>query len=383
MIVLARFWFDISWLDSILRLLLLVGFMTVNALLLIWAERKVLARMQARIGPTRTGPMGLLQSIADGGKLMSKEDVKPSTADRWVFDLAPFALFVPIFVSFMVLPYSRQVWVRSLPLGLFFVVAVQSVSIVGILMAGWASDSKYALLGGVRAVAQMVSYEIPLVLSILAVAMVSQTLDLREIVEGQRTVPNIVIQPLAFVIFLIAALAELTRNPFDIPVAESEVVGGPFLEYSGIRWSMFFLGEYTNLFVMSLFGTVVFLGGYAWPFGLNVGWGLQLVLTMVKVTLMILLMFWIRGSLPRLRIDQLMSFAWKLLIPLSFAMIFVNGLIQIYVDDTRVQKTLLGVTSLLMVVFLFEAVRRGVRRTGRSPRAERVAALRARAARGV
>jgi len=372
-------WFGIGWLDAFLRVQLLVGFMTVNVLLLIWAERKVLARIQQRLGPTRTGPMGLLQSVADAGKLLTKEDVKPTTADRWVFDFAPFALFVPIFVSFLALPYARDVWVRSLPLGLFFVMAIQSVTIVGMLMAGWGSDSKYALLGGVRSVAQMISYEIPLVLSVVGIAMLSGSLDFNVIIEAQDVVPNIVYQPLGFFIFLTAAMAELARNPFDIPVAESEVVGGPFVEYSGIRWSMFFLGEYTNLFVMSLLGTVLFLGGYAWPFGLDVGWPLQLALTMGKVSLMILLLFWIRGSLPRLRIDQLMSFAWKVLIPLTFVQIFLNGLVLTYAWP----KIILTFTSGAFLLLAAYAIRRGVRRTGRVPREQRLDALRIREARGL
>jgi NADH-quinone oxidoreductase subunit H len=376
-------WFGIGWLDAILRLQLLVGFMTVNALLLIWAERKVLGRVQQRMGPTRTGPSGLLQSVADGAKLLLKEDVKPSTADRWVFNFAPFALFVPIFVSFLALPYSENVWVRALPLGLFFVVAIQSVSIVGMLMAGWGSDSKYALLGSARAVAQMISYEIPLVLAVVLPAMVAQSLDFRVIIEAQASVPFLVVQPLAFFVFFVAAMAELARNPFDIPVAESEVVGGPFVEYSGIRWSMFFLGEYTNLFIMALLGAVLFLGGYAWPFGLlgiEVHWVIQAMVTMAKVTLLILVFMWVRGSMPRLRIDQLMNFAWKVLLELIFIQIFVTGLILVY--DPPLTWLWLSVTSGLLLVATFEIVRRGVRRTGRSPREERLARLRARAARG-
>lgn len=377
--ILFGYAFDIAWLDAIIRLNILVGFMTVNALLLIWAERKVLGRLQARLGPTRTGPFGLLQSIADAGKLLSKEDVKPTSSDRWLFDFAPFVFFVPVFVSFLALPYSDSLFVRSLPLGLFFVMAVQSVTIVGLLMAGWASDNKYALLGGARSVAQMISYEIPLVLSVLAVAMMTQSLDFLQIVRDQETVPNIVWQPMAFVIFIIAAIAELGRQPFDMPVAESETVGGPFIEYSGMRWSMFFLAEYTNLFVMSLLATVMFLGGYAWPFGLDVGWGLQVVLTMVKVTVMILFLLWVRGSMPRLRIDQLMSYAWKVLIPLTFVQVLVNGLVMVY-DWPKIILTVFGLAG---VAFLFWITRRSVFASTRRPREERLAALRARAARGV
>ncbi|MGD9893257.1 MAG: NADH-quinone oxidoreductase subunit H, partial [Dehalococcoidia bacterium] len=244
--------FGIDWLDAIIRLVILTLFMTVLVMFLTWLERKVAARLQQRLGPTRTGPIGLLQPVADAGKLLTKEDLRPSTADPWLFQLAVFGLFVPIFVSFIALPYTRDLWVRSLPLGLFFIVAMQSVSIVGILMAGWGSDSKYALVGAARGVAQMISYEIPLVLSVLVIAILSQSLDLITIVEDQATVPNIVWQPLAFGIFVVAVLAELGRQPFDMSVSESEVAGGFFIEYSGIRWSLFQLAEFANLFILSV-----------------------------------------------------------------------------------------------------------------------------------
>jgi NADH-quinone oxidoreductase subunit H len=296
-----------------------------------------------------------------------------------VFNLAVFGVFVPIFLSFVVLPYTDELWIRALPLGLFFVLAVQSVSIVGILMAGWGSDSKYALLGAVRGVAQMISYEIPLVLSVLSVAMLAQSLDLLTIVEQQDVVPNVVWQPLPFVLYLVAVMAELNRQPFDMAVSESEVAGGFFIEYSGIRWSMFQLAEFANVFILSVFGSVLFLGGYAWPFGLDVGWPLQIVLTLVKTSLLILFIIWARFSLPRLRIDQMMSFAWKVLIPLTFVQIFLNGLVLIY----DWPKLILTVTGLLILVLVSMVVRRAVLRTTRSPRHERVEAMRIRAARGV
>jgi NADH-quinone oxidoreductase subunit H len=288
-------------------------------------------------------------------------------------------VFVPIFCSFVVLPYTDQLWIRSLALGLFFVIAIQSVSIVGILMAGWGSDSKYALLGAVRGVAQMISYEIPLVLSVLCVAMLAQSFDLLRIVEQQDKVPYAVYQPLPFVIFVVAVIAELNRQPFDMAVSESEVAGGFFIEYSGIRWSLFQLAEFANLFILSVFGSVIFLGGYAWPFGLDVGWPLQIVLTVVKASLLIVFIIWTRFSLPRLRIDQMMSFAWKVLIPLVFVQVFLNGLIQIY-DWPRQILTVVGVVMLVLVSMV---VRRAVLRTTRSPRHERVEAMRIRAARGL
>ncbi|MGE0539026.1 MAG: NADH-quinone oxidoreductase subunit NuoH [Dehalococcoidia bacterium] len=371
--------FGIDWLDAIIRLVILTLFMTVLVMFLTWLERKVAARLQQRLGPTRTGPIGLLQPVADAGKLLTKEDLRPSTADPWLFQLAVFGLFVPIFVSFIALPYTRDLWVRSLPLGLFFIVAMQSVSIVGILMAGWGSDSKYALVGAARGVAQMISYEIPLVLSVLVIAILSQSLDLITIVEDQATVPNIVWQPLAFGIFVVAVLAELGRQPFDMSVSESEVAGGFFIEYSGIRWSLFQLAEFANLFILSVFGSVLFLGGYAWPFGLDVGWPLQFVLTVIKASLMVVAIMWIRFSMPRLRIDQLMTFAWKLLIPLILVQVFLNGLVLMY----DLPKIVLTISGLIILAAAGMTVRTLVRRTARSPRDQRLEAMRIRAARGL
>jgi NADH-quinone oxidoreductase subunit H len=367
--------FGVAWADALIRLLVVVLFMTVTVMLLIWLERKFVARIQQRMGPTRTGPIGLLQSVADAGKLIAKEDVRPTTADKLTFELAPFVFFVPIFLGWVVVPFSENVGVRvDLPLGLFFIVAMASVSILGMLMAGLGSDSKYALLGGIRAIAQMISYEIPLVLSILAVAMMAQSMDIGTIIEGQGRVPNLVWQPLGFFIFMVAVTAELARRPFDLPVAESELVGGPHVEYSGIRWSMFFLAEYTNLFLLSLLGQAIFLGGYEWPLGSDIGWGWQIALTFIKTTIFILVFMWIGGTFPRLRIDQLMAYAWKVLIPLSLVQIFITGLTKVYEWPDAV----MGVASGIVLLLSFFAVQRAVRQGGRLPRDERLAYIRAR-----
>ena len=336
------------WLDAVIRLQIIVGLMTVVVMGLIYIERKVIARFQMRLGPTRTGPMGLLQAVADALKLVAKEDIRPKNADPWVFELAPYFVFVPIFLGFIAIPFALDWNVRVLELGLFYIVAIFSVNIVGWVMAGWGSDNRYAMLGALRAAAQAISYELPLILSLLAVAMVADSLSLDEIIQSQRNVPNIVWQPMAFVIFFIAMIAELNRTPFDIPVGESEVVGGPFVEYSGIRWSMFFLAEYAALFILALLTSAVFLGGWAWPFGEDVGVGLQFGLTAVKTGLVIFTVFWVRVTFPRLRIDQLMSFSWKVLLPLSFAQILVNGLILVY-DWPNI---LLLITSGIGLVFL-------------------------------
>ena len=319
-----------AWVDAVIRIVIIVSLMTVVVMALIYLERKIIARFQMRLGPTRTGPIGLLQSVADALKLLGKEDLRPKGADPWVFELAVYFVFIPIFLGFVAIPFAFDWNVRVLELGLFYIVAVSSVNIVGLVMAGWGSDNRYAMLGALRAAAQAISYEVPLILSVLAVAMVAQSLNLNVIVEQQGRVPYIVWQPLAFTIFFGAMLAELNRSPFDIPVGESEVVGGPFVEYSGIRWSLFFLAEYAGLFILALLGSAVFLGGWAWPLGEEAGAWLQFLLTAVKTGFLIFMVFWVRVTVPRMRIDQLMAFSWKVLLPLSFALILANGLVLVY-----------------------------------------------------
>ncbi len=374
------FGFEINiWLDAIARLGLAVGLMTVAAMALIYLERKVIARFQQRLGPTRTGPVGILQSPADALKLLGKEDLRPRSADPWVFELAPYFVFVPIFLVFVAIPFAFDWQIRVLELGLLYVLAVSSINIVGWVMAGWGSDNRYAMLGALRAAAQGISYELPLVLALVAVAMVVSlpgdvrgSLNLAEIVTEQGHIPYIVWQPLAFAIFYIAMLAELNRTPFDIPVGESEVVGGPFVEYSGIRWSMFFLGEYTALLLFSLLGAAVFLGGWAWPLGErisdeNAALGLiyQFALTAAKAGLLIFTVFWVRATMPRLRVDQLMAFSWKVLLPLTFAQIAVNGLVLVYGWPDIVLLLASGTGLILLAVIIDRAVRRPAAPPGR------------------
>jgi len=345
------------WLDALAGLIVIVALMTITVLALIYIERKIWARIQQRLGPMRVGPHGTLQTLADAIKLIGKEDLRPAGADRWVFELAPFAVFVPSFLAFVAIPFTRDWAVSFLDLGVFYVVAVTGLSFLGFLMAGWGSDNKYALLGGMRAAAQLISYEIPLVLSLLAVSMVAGTLSLSEIVEFQGRVPLFVWQPLAFYIFIVAALAELERQPFDIPTADSEVVGGPFIEYSGIRWSMFFLASYANLFIYSLLGALVFLGGWDWPLGGEVGLGLQLLWIFVKTSFLILLFVWCRVTFPRLRIDQLMSYCWKVLIPLAFLQIFMNGLVLVYEWPDGILAITSGAGLVLAGYIIYHVVR--------------------------
>ena len=341
------------WIDSLARVGIIVGMMTVVVMALIYIERKIIARFQMRLGPTRTGPMGMMQSLADALKLVGKEDLRPRNADPWVFELAVYFVFVPIFLGFIVVPFTIGWSVRALELGLLYLVATSSVNVLGWVMAGWGSDNRYAMLGGLRAAAQAISYEIPLVLSLLAAAMLAGSFNLATIVEAQGRVPFIVWQPLAFLIFYIATLAELNRSPFDIAVGESEVAGGPHIEYSGIRWSMFFLAEYAALFIMALLGSAVFLGGPAWPLGAEVGLPLQITLTAGKAGLLMFSIFWVRVTLPRLRVDQLMTFSWKVLMPLAFAQVLLNGLVLVY-DWPHVVLLVSGVAGVLFLAWVID-----------------------------
>ena len=319
-----------AWIDALLRMLVIAVLVPVGPLILTYVERKFIGRVQARMGPMRVGPYGTLQSVADMIKLLTKEDLRPTTADRWVFELAPFVVVVPTIVALVTLPLTADIFVRNLALGLFFILAVSGVSVVGVVMAGWGADNKYALLGGARAAAQLISYEVPLILAVVCVVMFAGSMNLAEIVSAQGRVPFIVWQPLAFFVFAIAGLAELYRNPFDIPIAESEVVGGPFVEYSGIRWSMFQLSEYVSLVLIAVLGSLIFLGGWNWPLGNEVGIGLQLAWIIIKASLFIAFFFVARASLPRLRIDQLMAFAWQVLIPFAFLQMILNGFVLVY-----------------------------------------------------
>ncbi len=311
----------------------LLGFLSLVVLVLTWAERKALARIQMRMGPMRVGFHGALQPIADGIKLFTKEDILPSWADRRVYWLAPVAVFVPSLLLWVTLPLARDLVLRNLDMGLFYITAVSVLSVMGLIMAGWGSANKYAMLGGLRAAGQLVSYEIPFIMAILGVAMLAQSLDLRVVVDGQASYGYALVQPAGLFLFLTAGLAELGRTPFDIHHAESEVVGGPFVEYSGAHWAAFFLAEYLNTFTVAALTALLFLGGWGWPTmpldgmahsALSAAW------LLAKAAAVVWLIFWIRGTFPRLRIDQLMSFGWKLLVPLSFLNIVATGVVLFY-----------------------------------------------------
>jgi len=312
--------------DVILMLVKLVAilvFILVNALWLVYMERKVSAYIQCRIGPNRVGPKGLLQTAADIGKLLSKEIIIPRLADKVVFLLAPVLIFVPPLMIMAVVPWGRGMAAINMNIGVFYFLAVASLSTLIFWMGGWSSYNKYALVGAMRVVAQMVSYELPLVLALLGVIMLTGTLNMNDIVEAQRHTWFIFAQPLAFLIYFIAGVSETNRAPFDLVEGESEIIAGPYTEYSGMGFAMFFLAEYANVMLVSIMCTVMFLGGWLAPFGWTFipSW----FWFFIKVYVMIFIFMWIRWTYPRIRVDQLMGFGWKVLVPLSLANIFVTG----------------------------------------------------------
>ncbi len=321
-----------QWILGFMLLVIKIGAALLALLLgaayLVLAERKLLARMQIRIGPDRAGPFGLLQPIADLIKMMTKEDVIPRGADRVIFRYAPAVAAATAMLIFAVVPFgdSLTLWGNRIPLvitdlnvGLLAVLGLSSLGVYGVALGGWASNSKYALLGSIRGLAQLISYEITMGLSLVPVVMLARSFQLSEIVAAQQSCWFIVYQPLAFIIFLISIFAECKRIPFDLPEAEGELVAGFHTEYSGLRFGLFFVGEYINVIVLGGLAATFFLGGWHGPFLPPVVWFL------IKVLAFAFLFIWVRGTLPRLRYDQLMHFGWKILTPLALVNILATG----------------------------------------------------------
>tara|TARA_B100000929_G_C15491565_1_gene414608 strand:- start:693 stop:1832 length:1140 start_codon:yes stop_codon:yes gene_type:complete len=312
---------------------LLLFFILMVVLILTLAERKALARIQQRKGPNRVGFKGILQPFADALKLLTKEDILPASANKQIFWVAPLAVFLPGFLIWVTIPLAKEVVLANLDMGLFYITAISVLSVMGLLMAGWGSANKWAMIGGLRAAGQLISYEIPFIMAILAIGILAQSFNLKEIVDDQAQWPFAIKQPLGLFIFLTAGLAELGRTPFDIHHAESEVVGGPFVEYSGAHWSVFYLAEYMNTFTIAVLTVLLFLGGWqspVLPFSGTVQTVASLSWFLIKTALVIWVIFWIRGTYPRLRIDQLMSFGWKILVPASFINIFLTASVLYY-----------------------------------------------------
>ena len=305
----------------------MVGLLLIAAYLVL-AERKLLGRMQIRYGPNRAGPYGLLQPIADTVKMLVKEDIIPEEADRPIFMLAPAVVATTALLIFAVVPFGRDLRlfgfeiplvVTDLNVGLLYVFALSSLATYGVALGGWSSNSKYSLLGGIRGAAQMISYELSLGLSLVPIVMLAGSFSLVDIVNAQASYPFLLVQPVSFVIFLISITAEIKRIPFDIPEAENELGAGFHTEYSGMRFGLFFLGEYVNLQVLGALVAVFFLGGWRGPILPGPVW------LFVKIGAICFLMIWIRATLPRLRYDQLMNLGWKVLVPVSLVNIVVTG----------------------------------------------------------
>ena len=336
-------------------LLMIIG-ATVGVLVVVWLERKISAAAQQRIGPEYAGPLGVLQPVADGIKLVFKEDVVTAKADRWLFTMGPVLVVVPVFLSYLIVPFGQNIVITDLNVGIFLWIALSSIAPIGLLMAGYASNNKYSLLGGLRAAAQSISYEIPLALSVLAIAMMSNSLSTVDIVQQQSGYGilgwNVWRQPAGFIIFWIAALAECERLPFDLPEAEEELVAGYQTEYAGMKFALFYLGSYVNLVLSALVFAVLYLGGWEFivPLDHLADWlnmtglvevsastpwlqvitaALGITMTLLKAYFLVFIAILLRWTVPRVRIDQLLNLGWKFLLPVSLANLLITAALKL------------------------------------------------------
>jgi NADH-quinone oxidoreductase subunit H len=359
---------DVVYLGGMLAfgLLVVLVFVLNVAGVTTFVERRVWARIQNRVGPNRVGPQGILQWLADGVKLIMKEDIVPAQADQVLFRVAPYLVVVGFITTFVVIPFGEHLVIADMNVGLVYITAVVSLVVVGILMAGWASNNKWSLLGGIRSAAQIVSYEIPAGLSVMPVVLLTGTLSLQGVIRAQGWAPqdwfvfNNPFTFVAFFVFFTAALAEGNRTPFDLPEAESELVAGYVTEYSGVRYLIFFMAEWGNLYVIGALATTLFLGGWQVPrvtdnaVLLGV---LQFVTFFVKSYFWALVAMWIRATLPRVRVDQLMSICWKYLVPIAFVNLLGAALwLVIFPNGARVVQYLMALGGAGLVVLFFRRV---------------------------
>ena len=316
---------------STIKIGVVIGVLLLVIAYLIWVERKVMAHMQVRMGPMRVGWHGLLQPIADGLKLITKEDIIPANASKILFIASPAIAMVPALLSIAVIPFgdtisimgvSIDMVITDVNIGILFILAVSSVGVYGILLGGWSSNNKYSLLGGLRSSAQMISYELSMGLSLIGVIMMTESLSLVDTVNAQAGLWFVVLQPVAFVVYAISAIAETNRCPFDLPEAETELVSGFHTEYSSMKFALFFMAEYANIITVSAVGVTFFFGGWRGPFLPPVVWFL------IKMALCIFFFVWLRSTFPRFRIDQLMQFAWKVLLPVAVVNVLITGVVM-------------------------------------------------------
>jgi len=327
-------------LEWVIKSLVIIVFLLGGFAYLTLFERRVLARMQVRIGPNRAGPWGLLQPVADGLKLIFKEELIPDKADKLVFVVAPIITVVPALIVLAVLPFGPAVTIggRQVHLGLadginvgvLYILAVASIAVYGITLAGWSSNNKYALMGGLRSAAQMVSYELALGLSFIGPILLANSMSMRDIVEAQATWWFVLVQPVGFLIFLIATVAEVNRAPFDMPEAEQELTAGYHVEYSGMKFALLFMAEYDKMIAVSAIGAALFLGGYWGPFVDQLPW-LGPIYLLLKVLAILFLMIWLRATLPRFRYDRLMAFGWKVMLPAALLNVVVTAVLVVLV----------------------------------------------------
>jgi NADH-quinone oxidoreductase subunit H len=310
----------------VFAVIIIISFIFLNAVMMGYLERKIAGHVQRRPGPMEVGSHGILQLVVDGVKLVGKELLVPVNVDRTLFRLGPILSFTPVILPLLVIPFSEKLQARDLNLGLLFIVSMTSINVMAILVAGWGSNNKYSMFGAMRAVAQSIAYEIPILLSMLAVVLMTNTFSLKEIVGAQQNIWFIVLQPLAFIIYIISGVAETNRAPFDLPEAESELTAGFHTEYSGMGFSLFFLGEYTKMFTVASVATALFLGGWHGP-PLPYGEYLGIVWFFLKVYFLLFFMIMIRWTYPRVRFDQLLNFAWKYLVPFSLANILITAVV--------------------------------------------------------
>jgi len=307
--------------SGMVGLLIIAAIVPLNVAFLVLVERKVAGHIQLRPGPMEVGPHGILQTLIDAVKLLGKEMVTPQSTDKLIFFLAPIIVVAPAFVGFVPIPFSPMMQVKDVNVGILLIFAFSSISVISILMAGWSSNNKYSLIGAVRSVAQNVAYEIPLLLATMSVIIMTNTFKMGEIVQAQSSVWFIFYQPLAAMIFFIATTAETNRAPFDLVEAESELVSGFHTEYTGMRFSLFFLAEYTNMVIAAAMFTVLFLGGWYGPLFPGMIWFL------IKTYFLIFVVMWARWTYPRIRFDQLMNFAWKVLIPFALVNLLLTAIV--------------------------------------------------------
>ncbi len=368
----------------VVTLLFFLFLVATNAVIMVYAERKVMAFMQDRRGPLHYGPFGALQSTYDVIKLLLKEDIRSTLTDNAIFSLAPMIFLAPVITAFVVLPFSPFMTTSALSTGIILYVALSSLDVIGVFMAGWGSNNKYALIGGLRSTAQMISYELPLVLSLVGAVMLSSvvshggigSISFSAIISAQLSPPwlwFVLIQPLGFLIYYTCGLAETNRAPFDLPEAESELVAGYLTEYSGMRWAMFFLGEYGNMLIVSSVATALFLGGWSGP-GADLGFWrahvtanpggvfsvadlifnvIATVWFLIKVYALQMIFIWVRSTLPRLRADQLMQYAWLMLIPVTLVNILVTAALLLAVPQPYTLWVTGGVNWLMLVGYVF------------------------------